>query len=341
MRKGFVFGKFMPFHKGHEAMIRFALSHCDTVSVLVCCSNRETLPAAVRQSWVQSTFRDEPRIKVLVYEYDERSLPNTSETSASVSAVWAAQFKLLFPDHNIVVTSEPYGDLVADYMGITHIPFDMQKSRFPVSATKIRANLPATWAYLPESVRASLITKVVLLGTESTGKTTLTSRLATHFNCGAVMEAGRDIVEDSNDFGINDLYLIAKEHARRIDQQSIGDSPLLIIDTDIHITLSYGEYAFGEMLDVDKATYDSNKADLYLYLNNDAPYIQDGTRLGEEERNLLDLSHRRVLKKAGIVYEEIRGNWDERFEQAVILIEQLMQRRTENWLSFARRLQQV
>ena len=341
MRKGFVFGKFMPFHKGHEAMIRFALSHCDIVSVLVCCSNLETLPAALRQSWVEATFRDEPRVKVILYQYDERSLPNTSETSASVSAVWAAQFKLLFPDHNIVVTSEPYGELVAHYMGITHIPFDMQKSQYPVSATKIRANLPATWAYLPERVKAFLITKVVLLGTESTGKTTLAGRLAAHFNCGAVMEAGRDIVEDSNNFGINDLYLIANEHARRIDQQSIGDSPLLIIDTDIYITLSYGEYAFGTVLDITPSILQSNKADLYLYLNNDAPYVQDGTRLAKEERDLLDLSHRRILEKYGITYAEVKGDWDERFEQAVTLIEQLMQHRLENWLSFAGRLQKV
>lgn len=341
MRKGFVFGKFMPFHKGHEAMIRFALSHCDAVSVLVCCSNLETLPAAVRQSWVEDTFRDEPRVRVLVYQYDESELPNTSETSASVSAVWAKQFKLLFPDHNIVVTSEPYGDLVAEYMGITHIPFDMQKNQYPVSATKIRANLPATWAYLPERVKASLITKVVLLGTESTGKTTLTGKLSAYFNCGAVMEAGRDIVADSNDFGINDLYLIAKEHAGRIDRQSVGDSPLLIIDTDIYITLSYGEYAFGTVLDIDQSIFESNKADLHLYLNNDAPYVQDGTRLAKEERDLLDLSHRRTLEKYGITYEEIKGDWDERFEQAVILIERLMAQKMNSWRSFTGRLQQV
>jgi HTH-type transcriptional repressor of NAD biosynthesis genes len=341
MRKGFVFGKFMPFHKGHEAMIRFALLHCDTLSVLICCSNKETLPAAVRQSWVEAAFRDEPRIQVQVYQYDERSLPNTSETSASVSAVWAKQFKLLFPDHTILVTSEPYGDLVADDMGITHIPFDMEKSQYPVSATKIRSNLPETWKYLPDSVKTSLVTKVVLLGTESTGKTTLTGKLAAHFNCSAVMEAGRDIIADSNDFGINDLYLIATAHAACIDKMAIGKSPLVIIDTDIHITLSYGEHAFGAVLGIAPAIINSNKADLYLYLNNDAPYVQDGTRLGEEERNQLELSHRRILRKYSIAYEEIRGNWEERFEQAVILIEQLMQRKMEDWRSFTGRLQEV
>jgi len=331
MHKGFVFGKFMPFHKGHEAMIRFALTKCDELSVLVCCSNKESMPAAMRLEWITAAFSYEPRVKVLLYEYDETQLPSTSVTSVSVSEIWAAQFKQLFADHSLVVTSEPYGDLVAGFMGITHIPFDMQKMQYPVSATKIRANLPQTWQYLPDSVKASLVSKVVILGTESTGKTTLTSRLAAHFNCSEVTEAGRDIVADSNEFGIHDLYLIATEHAARIDKAATGDSPLMIIDTDIHITMSYGQYAFNTTIDISPEIMASNKADLYLYLNNDAPYINDGTRLGEQERNLLDLYHRKVLAAQGIDYVEIKGDWEERFEQAVVLVEQLMQQKVARW----------
>lgn len=319
-------------------MIRFALSYCDELSVLICCSNKETLPAPVRQVWVEETFRHDPRIKVLVFQYDESLLPNTSETSALVSELWAAQFKFLFPDHSLVVTSEPYGELVADYMGITHMAFDMKKAKYPVSASKIRSNLPETWQYLPDAVKASLVTKVVLLGTESTGKTTLTTRLSEHFNCTGVLEAGRDIITDSNDFGIKDLYLIAREHAARIDRATKGVSPLLVIDTNIHITLSYGEFAFNAELSVDRGIFESNRADLYLYLNNDAPFVQDGTRLSEEDRNRLDVSHRRVLDKYGVTCEEIRGDWDERFERAVVLIEQLMQRKLESWHQFAEKL---
>lgn len=332
MTKAFVFGKFMPFHKGHEAMINFALSTCDFLTVLICCSDQEPLPASLRKSWLEATFRDTPNIAILTYSYDEGLLPNTSETSAAVSAVWAEQFKVLFPDYSIVVTSEPYGDLVADFMGIQHIPFNMAKNQYPISATKVRLDLFNNWAYLPDSVKSSFVTKVVLLGTESTGKTTLTGKLAAYFNGGAVMEAGRDIVADSNDFGIADLYLIAEAHAASIRQLAVGNSPLLIIDTDIHITLSYGEYAFGQSLHMDADLFEANKADLYLYLNNDVPYVQDGTRLSEAERDLLDISHRRVLDKFNIHFEEITGNWDERFAQAVKLVEQLMQRKKENFL---------
>jgi len=331
MTKAFVFGKFMPFHKGHEAMINFALSTCDFLTVLICCSDQEPVPPAVRKAWLQDTYRHIPQIEIRTYTYNENLLPNTSESSAAVSEVWAAAFKQLLPDYTIVVTSEPYGDLVAGFMNIRHIPFNMEKNQYPVSATKVRANLFDTWNFLPDSVKGSLAIKVVILGTESTGKTTLTGQLAHYFKGSAVTEAGRDLVADSNDFGIADLYLIATEHAARINQAATQNSPLLIIDTDIHITLSYGEYAFGETLHIDPAIYKSNQADLYLYLNNDVPYVQDGTRLSEEERNLLDISHRRVLDKYGIRYEEVTGDWTARFEHAVALVKQLILRKQQNW----------
>ncbi|MNY76488.1 hypothetical protein D3C86_2160880 [compost metagenome] len=52
-------------------------------------------------------------------------------------------------------------------------------------------------------------------------------------------------------------------------------------------------------------------------------FVQDGTRLSEEDRNLLDLSHRKVLAEHGIQFIEICGNWEERFEQALAEIRQV------------------
>lgn len=326
MRKAFVFGKFMPFHKGHEAMIRFALTKCDFLTVLICVSDQETMPAVLRKSWLDETFREEQRVEILTYHYDENILPSTSVTSESVSEVWAAAFRELLPGYTILVTSEPYGELVAGFMGITHIPFDPERKLFPVSATMVRHNLWEAWPYLPDSVKSTLVKKVVILGTESTGKTTLTGRLAAHFSAVAVNEAGRDIVEDSNDFSMDDLYTIAITHAGNIQA---ADAPLLIIDTDIHITISYGEYAFGQTMLVDQDIFAINKADLYLYLANDVPFIQDGTRMDETARNELDVSHRHILEKYGVQYAVISGDWEARFEQAVGLINRLVNFRSQ------------
>ena len=317
MIKAFVFGKFLPFHKGHEAMIRFALTQCDYLSILICCSDKEAIPCEVRKSWIEKTFEKENRLEVITYEYKEDELPNTSVTSEAVSAIWANVFKELFPQHSRLITSEPYGALVASFMHVEHIPFDIDKELVPVSATAIRNDLFAYWHYLPDSVKPFYAVKVVLLGTESTGKTTLTQKLADYFKCSAVAEAARDIVDDSKDFAYEDLYTIAHEHAERINEAIKGNSPLIIIDTDIHVTKSYAQFIFQKQLPVSENIMLTNKANLYLYLNNDVEYIQDGTRLNEDDRNALDQHHRKILRDHNISIMEISGDWEQRFTTAV------------------------
>ena len=317
MIKAFVFGKFLPFHKGHEAMIHFALSKCDFLTVLVCASDKESITGPIRKSWVEKTFPDQKNIEVRILDYVESELPNSSVSSKGVSEVWATVFKQLFPDYSLVITSEEYGYFVAEFMHIQHIPFDIPKKLYPVSATSVRNDLLTNWTFLPEAVKRDLVLKVVIVGTESTGKTTLTEDLAAYFNCGKVLEAGRDLIPDSNAFSIDDLQLVAREHAKRMEEAASGDSALVIIDTDIHITQSYCRFTFGKDLAVSDDIYNANRADLYLYLNNDVAYFQDGTRLHKEERDLLDISHRQVLTGRNINFVEIKGNWEERFQMAV------------------------
>lgn len=317
MTKAFVFGKFLPFHKGHEAMINFALSKCDFLTVLICCSDKENIPNTVRSSWIQKTFENEKKIEVRTFNYLESELPNTSETSESVSKIWADIFKKVLPDYSLLITSEEYGNFVAAYMNIQHMAFDIPKKLFPVSATAVRTDVFANWKYLPDSVKPDFAIKVVILGTESTGKTTLAEKLSKHFNCSLVLEAAREIIANSNNFSFDDLHLVATEHAKRIDKIILADNPLVIIDTDIHTTKSYSRFTFEKELEISAEIYNSNRAYIYLYLNNDVEYLQDGTRLSEAERNLLDLSHRQVLTDHKIDIIEMKGDWGERFEKAV------------------------
>ena len=317
MVKAFVFGKFLPFHKGHEAMINFALTKCDFLTILICCSDKETIPATIRQKWIEKTFETERKIDIKIFNYLESALPNTSESSQEVSKIWSVKFKEFFPDYHLVVTSEEYGNYVAAFMNIKHIAFDIPRQLIPVSATAVRNNIFANWKFLPDSVKPYFAIKIVLLGTESTGKTTLSEQLAQYFNCTLVKEAGRDLINDSNTFEFKDLYLVATEHAKRIEEAIVGHSPLIIIDTDIHITKSYAKFVFDRSLEVESNIYNTNKANLYLYLNNDVDYVQDGTRLSKSDRDRLDIAHRQVLKEYHINFVEISGDWDERFKSAI------------------------
>jgi len=328
MIKGFVFGKFSPFHKGHESLINFAITQCDYLSIIICVSNKETLPGDIRKRWIQESFKNFNNIDIIVFNYDEDILTNTSVSSKKVSEKWSIVFKELVPSVDVVITSEPYGNYVANFMNIKHIIFDIEKKTVPISSTAIKNNIFSKWNFLPNSVKPYYCIKVIILGTESTGKSTLTKQLAAYYNCNYVLEAGRDIIPDSTKFEFNDLHIVADEHASRIRNAVLGNSPLVIIDTDIHITKSYARFVFNKELKVDKDIYNTNLADLYLYLNNDVTYVQDGTRLEFKQRNNLDKCHRKTLIKNNITITEIEGNWQDRFLKAIKYIDQLIQLKT-------------
>lgn len=321
MRKGLVLGKFMPIHTGHVNLINYALSVCDIVVVWVCVSNKETMNGDIRLNWVKEIFKDNKRIQPLLFNYDESILPSTSESSQSVSKVWAEAIKENIPDVNVIVSSEKYGDYLATYLNIEHCYYAIPKE---VSATDIRENPYKNKDFIPEVVKPYYQRKICILGTESTGKSTLVENLAAHFQADFVPEVGREVVEHSNECTPNDLKIIATKHAELIMEKENKSSGLLFVDTDIHITKSYAKFLFDEVLDVEDWIMKANCCDLYLYLDNDVPYVQDGTRLSEADRNTLDTYHQQELEKAGISFIHINGHWDERFAMAVREVEKCM-----------------
>lgn len=321
MKNGLVFGKYYPFHKGHEALISFAAGQCDKLFVVVCASQTENIPSDVRLNWIKETFVDNDKIEIIELNYDESVLPNTSDSSLEVSKIWAAKFMEILPAIDLLVTSEPYGDYVANFMDAKHFLFDLDRTRVPISATQIRGSIYENWEYLPDAVKKHYQKKVVFLGTECTGKSSISKALSEQFNSSLVDEVGRDIVENSEEFSTQQLFLIAKSHAQNIEKSCSELKPFVFIDTDIYITQSYARFAFGEYLDIPQNIYDTNKANIYFYLNNDLEFIQDGTRMEEESRNLLHLSHIETLEKFGIPFSKVSGDWQNRYNEILNILQ--------------------
>lgn len=322
--KGFLFGKFYPLHKGHLAMIQFAKSHCKELVVLVCCSNKETIPSAIRGNWLREELEHDKTIQILEYSYDESLLPNTSVSDKEVSRIWAIEFQSLLPDVDLLVTSEVYGDYVAGFMNIQHQMFDADRSQLAISASLIREDLIRFWNFLPDSVKRYFQKTIIISGTESTGKTTLAKKLTESLPAVLVEEAGRQLIADSNNFTEGDLVKVAKAHADAILVAKNQLNPFVIIDTDVYITQSYADFTLGKVLDLPKDIYQLNQPDLRLYLDASVPHIQDGGRLSESDRNRLDHYHRKTLKKYHQSYSDVTGkDWEKRSSVAQERVEQM------------------
>lgn len=322
MRTGFVFGKFMPLHKGHIALIEFALKHCDRLYVVICFTGNEPINYLIRKQWLYQVFENTPSVTIVSFSYDEKELPNTSVSSKEVSKLWADAFKKLLPDVDIVFTSEKYGDYVAEYMRIKHLCFDEMRNIVPVSASAIRSQPFRYWEYIPSPVRPFFVKKVCIVGSESTGKSTLTKKLAEHYKTTYVPEMAREIIEETENCTYGDLLKIAALHTKTISEAILVANKLLIVDTDLNITKSYSRFLFNKELNVEPWIEELNQFDLYLFLEPDCEYVQDGTRLSVEERNKLSKHHIKFFQDKGIRFISIRGNWENRFIESCKIIEE-------------------
>jgi HTH-type transcriptional regulator, transcriptional repressor of NAD biosynthesis genes len=70
-------------------------------------------------------------------------------------------------------------------------------------------------------------------------------------------------------------------------------------------------------LEINEMVQQANQFDGHLFLDKDAPFVQDGTRLNRRKRNQLHKVHRQMLDDNRIPYQVIGGNWENRFLKAV------------------------
>lgn len=316
MKKGLVLGKFMPLHKGHIALIHFSLAHCDHLTVLLCHHPNEPISGKQRLLWLNELYGNNTVVSVVSYQYNPALLANSSEPNDEYAKAWAESIQKILHPVDVFFSSEEYGDNLAKYLEAEHQLFDKGRTIIPVAASLIRKRPFTYWDFLPPPVRPYFVKKIALVGSESTGKSTLTQNLAKHYQTAFVPEMAREIIEHTESCTYEHLHQIAALHATTILSKTKEANKVLFCDTDINITKSYAAFLFDKDLVVPQWIENANRCDLYLFLETDCEYVQDGTRLSKKEREKLSEAHKAQLKKAGIQYTVITGHWLERFEQA-------------------------
>ena len=305
-------------------MIDFATNQCSKLYVVVCASDKESISSFTRASWIRDEYAGKNNIDIIEFDYSENDLPNSSSACTEISRVWANVFNKILPKVDCLITSEPYGDYVANYLGIKHILFDGSRSIVNISATLVRNDILKFWDMLPRPVKLYFQKTISILGTESTGKTSVVSALSKERYVTPVYETGREIIEDSKDFSYSQLHEVATEHAQRIKSAKQTLKPIIVIDTDAYTTMSYAEFVFSKPLKLDDNILSQSDVDLAIYLSRENSYIQDGTRLEFNQRNKLDENHRNLLKRYERDIVEISGSLEEKFSAVKCQVNRIM-----------------
>ncbi len=178
--------------------------------------------------------------------------------------------------------------------------------------------------------KPSDLIKVVLFGPESTGKTTLASQLAAHYNTEWVPEFAREYLQEKWDrehktCEPKDLLPIAVGQMALENQLSKTADKLLICDTDLLETKVYSEaYYLGYCDPILEKYALENTYDLYLLTGIDVPWQKDDLRDKPDERERMFNYFRDTLKDYKRNFVTLKGNEKMRFKNAVKHIDQLL-----------------
>jgi NadR type nicotinamide-nucleotide adenylyltransferase len=163
--------------------------------------------------------------------------------------------------------------------------------------------------------------KIVVIGPESTGKSTLCEQLADHYKTEWVPEFARNyLLEIRRPYTYEDLLYIAEEqviHEDRICSASNG--PLLFIDTDMYVMKVWCEYVFKKCHRFILDQIAKRKYDGYLLCNTDLPWVADELREYPdlESREKLFHMYKDLMVNQSVPWKEISGDYDERLQQAI------------------------
>ena len=307
--RGIVIGKFYPPHRGHHHLIDTALAASDEVDVLVVDNPAYHIPAEKRAEWLR---QQHPTAHVQI-------IPDIN--SDDNSPAWALHtMKFLGYRPDTVFSSEPYGRTWAEAMGCKHVDVDIARHTIPISGTKVREDMLASWQYLSDPVRAGLAIRIVIVGAESTGTTTLARDLATKLNVPWVPEIGRNYTESilTTDYQWfdEDFYRIGRLQQAYENEIAARSDGVIVCDTNTVATELWQRRYMDRTTKPMKAIAANDKVDLYIITGDEIPFVQDGIRDGEHLRHSMHNWFVAHIKKTGVPYIIVSGNPKERLQTA-------------------------
>ena len=257
---GVVFGSFAPLHQGHLDLIMRAKKENDGGALVIVCGysgdkGEPLMPLSKRYRYVREFFADDDLVAVYAINDDEINANrypngwnewlNEFENIWEKSTAWSP-IDLSRPERVWYVGDANYADDLTA-RGEEAILVD-RISDNPICATMIRENPIKHWDKITFPFRRIFSHNVLICGTASEGKTTLTQDLGKYFNAPYSNEWARDYMRESCviDWELDGADYIAFLEGQYNLNKKLINSPanhgLFFADSDAMVTRMYAEY---------------------------------------------------------------------------------------------------
>jgi NadR type nicotinamide-nucleotide adenylyltransferase len=177
-----------------------------------------------------------------------------------------------------------------------------------------------------------MVKKIVIIGPESTGKSTLCEELAAHYNTVWVKEYAREyLLKNGTGYSFENLLDIAKGQVAGEElavQQLLTINHQLstvFIDTDMHVMKVWCEFVFEKCHHWILNRIVERKYDLYLLCNIDLPWVKDELREYPDlvSRQKLYHHYKDIMINQSVPWVDISGTYEERLEKAIAAVDKL------------------
>lgn len=172
--------------------------------------------------------------------------------------------------------------------------------------------------------------KIVVIGPESTGKSTLCQHLAEHYNTLWCPEYAREyLLKNGTDYSFEDLATIAKGQLALEDKYANikpQASNYLFLDTNMYVMKVWCEFVFGKCHPFILDEIAKRKYDLYLLCNTDLPWVKDELREYPdlETREKLFSIYKNLLINQHTPWIEIKGDDENRLQIAIDAVDSIL-----------------
>lgn len=173
-----------------------------------------------------------------------------------------------------------------------------------------------------EPIFSPNLKRIVLTGSESTGKTTLSAQLAAHYGVEFVPEFVREFAALTGaPIAMSDHGPIARGQMALEDEYAARAGSLLIQDADLLSTVAYCDHYFGTCPQWIEETAIARRPGLYLLAEIDIPWVADGIRDRGDRRDEMHAVFVATLKRLEAPYVTVNGLGEERLQSAIKIID--------------------
>ena len=255
---GVVFGSFAPLHQGHLDLIMQAKKENDGGCLVIVCGydgdkGEPLMPHSKRYRYVREFFADDDLVAVYAINDSELGIaeyPNGWDgwMEEFYKIWWKAIAKDIIEPHKkwYVGDKAYYDDLIS--MWFQDVVLIDRKATNPICATMIRENPIKHWDKITFPFRRVFSTNILICGTASEGKTTMTADLGKYFNAPYSWEWARDYIRESciSDWEFEGTDFMAFLEGQYNLNKKLINSPanhgVFFADSDSMVTRMYAEY---------------------------------------------------------------------------------------------------